>query len=162
MHTKCATSKLQYVQMCLHTQTQYEFPFSKQLRRGCHPPNSRTAFSESKKLLQQSSCMLTVIPNFGNCKGGREMCLVQLLLVTGCSLSGSRHGCHCGSVLCCCVCVSKAFSSESCDSEDVWGALRCPRSRNAATATMRPANYASSMQMSSREREREREHEREC
>lgn len=84
------------------------------------------AFSESKKLLQQSSCMLTVILNFGNCKGlglgvwgEREMCLVQLLLVTGCSLSGSRHGCHCGCVLCCCVCVRKAFSSEPCDSEDV-------------------------------------------
>lgn len=88
------------------------------------------------------------------------MCLVQLLLVTGCSLSGSRHGCHCGSVLCCCVCVRKAFSSESCDSEDVWGALRCPRSRNTATATMRPANYASSMQMSCRERERERQKQR--
>lgn len=60
-----------------------------------------------------------------------------------------------GSVLCCCVCVRKAFSSEPCDSEDVWGALRCPRSRNTATATMRPANYASSMQMSCRERETE-------
>lgn len=74
---------------------------------------------EKKKLLQQSSCLLTVILNFGNCKRGREMCLVQLLLVTRCSLSGSRHGCHCGSILCCCVCVSKAFSSEPCDSEDV-------------------------------------------
>lgn len=83
------------------------------------------------------------------------VCLVQLLLVTGCSLSGSRHGCHCGSVPCCCVCVREAFSSEPCDSEDVWGALRCPRSRNTATATMRPANYASSMQMSCRERETE-------
>lgn len=36
---------------------------------------SHTAFSESKKLLQQSSCMLTVILNFGNCKegGGRNV-----------------------------------------------------------------------------------------
>ena len=33
---------------------------------------SRTAFSDSKKLLQQSSCMLTVILNFGNCKGGKR------------------------------------------------------------------------------------------
>lgn len=61
--------------------------------------------------------MLTVIRNFGNCRGSRGvggwwMCLVQLLLVTRCSLSGSRHGCHCGCVPCCCVCVSKAFSSE--------------------------------------------------
>ena len=121
---------------------------------------SHAAFSESEKLLWQSSCMLTVILNFGNCKGGREMCLVQLLLVTGCSLSGSRHGCHCGSVRCCCVCVRKAFSSEPCDSEDVWGALRCPRSRNTATAVVRPANYASSMQMSRRERQKQRERER--
>lgn len=120
---------------------------------------SHRAFSESKKLLQASSCMLTVIPNFGNCKGGREMCLVQLLLVTRCSLSGSRHGCHCGSVLCCSVCVRKAFSCEPCDSEDVWGALRCPRSRNTATAARRPANYASSMQMSCREAERQKQRE---
>lgn len=33
--------------------------------------------------------------------------------------------------------------------------MRCPHSRNAATATMRPANYASSMQMSCRESERD-------
>ena len=37
--------------------------------------------------------------------------------------------------------------------------MRCPRSRNTATATMRPANYASSMQMSCRERETETEKE---
>lgn len=87
------------------------------------------------------------------------MCLVQLLLVTRCSLSGSRHGCHCGSVLCCSVCVRKAFSCKPCDSEDVWGALRCPRSRNTATAARRPANYASSMQMSCREAERQKQRE---
>lgn len=34
---------------------------------------SHTASStDSKKLLQQSSCMLTVILNFGNCKGGKR------------------------------------------------------------------------------------------
>lgn len=33
--------------------------------------------------------------------------------------------------------------------------MRCPRSRNTATATVRPANYASSMQIYCRERERE-------
>lgn len=134
----------------------------KLLQRCCHHPNSVTQpfqIAKKNKLRQQSSCMLTVIMNFGNCKGVREMCLVQLLLVTGCSLSGSRHGCHCGSVLCCCVCVRKAFSSEPCDSEDVWGALRCPRSRNTATAARRPANYASSMQMSCRERERQKQRE---
>lgn len=132
---------------------------------GCHPPNSLTAFSvkkkkEEKKLLLRSSCMLTVILNFGNWKGGGLeggcVCLVQLLLVTGCSLSGTRHGCHCGNVLCCCVCVRKGFRSKACDSEDVWGALRCPHSRNTATTTMRPANYASSMQMSCSESEGDR------
>lgn len=51
----------------------------------------------------------------------------------------------------------KAFSSERCDSEDVWGALRCPHSRNTATAAIRPANYASSMQMSCRERDKKTE-----
>lgn len=153
MHTKCATYKSLRAWMCLHTPDSTWVSSSKLLQHDCHPPNSLTQPSQTaKKLLQWSSCMLTVILNFGNCKGGREMCLVQLLLVTGCSLSGSRHGCHCGSVLCCCVCVRKAFSSEPCDSEDVWGALRCPRSRNTATATMRPANYAFSMQMSCRER----------
>lgn len=33
---------------------------------------SHTALSESEKLLQQSSCMLTVIMNFGNCKGEKR------------------------------------------------------------------------------------------
>lgn len=34
--------------------------------------------------------------------------------------------------------------------------MRCPHSRNTATATMRPANYASSMQMSCRESKADR------
>lgn len=68
---KCGTYKLPHVQMCLHIQTQHEF--SPANCYNCQPPNSHTAFSESKKLLQQSSCMLTVIQNFGNCKG-EEKC----------------------------------------------------------------------------------------
>lgn len=161
-HTKCGI----YISYCMFKCAyilKLNMSFPQQTATPWLSPSklSHIASSESKKkkLLQQCSCELTVILNFGNCKGGREMCLVQLLLVTGCSLSGSRHGCHCGSVLCCCVCVRKAFSSESCDSEDVWGALRCPHSRNTATATMRPANYASSMQMSHRARETETEKE---
>lgn len=148
-----------HVQICLHTQTQHEFFWQTAIAKLSPCKLSYSLLTEQKT----SPAELPHAdgnPELWKLQGGREMCLVQLLLVTGCSLSGSRHGCHCGSVLCCCVCVRKPFSSEPCDSEDVWGALRCPRFRNTATATMRPANYASSMQMSCRERRTETEKER--
>lgn len=121
---KIATSKLLFVQMCLHTQTQHEFPpencLAVTLQTLSHSLLRQQKTSPAELLHADGNPELWETARRGGVWGvGGGGCLVQLLLVTGCSLSGSRHGCHCGSVPCCCVCVREAFSSEPCDSEDV-------------------------------------------
>lgn len=71
-------SNLLHVQMCLLTKIQHDNMTRKLL--ACHPPNSLTDFSvKKKKILLQSSSMLTVILNFRNSKGevawGEGLCV---------------------------------------------------------------------------------------
>lgn len=74
MHTECATYKLPHVQMCLHTQTQHEFPSA-----NCYSEAVTFQTLSHSLLRQQKTSPAELLHADGNpelwkLQGGEEKC----------------------------------------------------------------------------------------